>query len=97
MEKFFKKVKTDAKFRKEFFTYMHNAEKKSAKHMKEFGKHLDGYVMGLIKDFCKSKKIAIKDSKAVQKQLCLLCGKIQKQLNSMIAKQFEALLANYKK
>ena len=97
MEKFFKKVKTDAKLKKEFFDYMHKAEKKNVAQMKTFGKHLDSYVMTLVKDFAKSKKIAVKDSKAVQKQLKAVCGKIQKQLNSMIAKQFEALLANYKK
>ncbi|MCQ2794602.1 MAG: hypothetical protein MJ214_00080 [Bacilli bacterium] len=97
MEKFFKKVKTDAKLRKEFFDYMHKAEKKNAVQMKKFGKEFDAYVMSLIKNFAKSKKIAIKDSAAVQKQLKAVCGKIQKQLNSMVAKQFEALLANYKK
>ena len=97
MEQFFKKVKTDPKLRKEFFDYMHKEEKKNAARMKKFGSGLDAYVMSLIKDFAKSKKIAIKDSKAVQKQLKAVCTKIQAQLNSMIAKQFEALLANYKK
>ncbi len=97
MEKFFKKVKTDPKLRKEFFAYMHKAEVKNATQMKKFGKQFDAHVMSLIKGFAKSKKIAIKDSPAVQKQLKAICAKIQKQLNEMIAKQFEALLANYKK
>lgn len=97
MEKFLKSVKTDPKLKKEFFDYMHKAEKKSAKGMETVAKQMNAQVMKMITDFCKSKKIAIKDSPKVQKQMAMVCKKIQEQLNAMVVKQFHALLANYGK
>ncbi len=97
MEKFLKQVKTDPKLKKEFFDYMHKAEKKSGLGMEKAAKEMNAQVMKLIKDFCKAKKITIKDSPKIQKQMALVCKKIEEQLDGMIRKQFHALLANYGK